>query len=65
MPIRGMGFRSGLLRAVVYGAGPIALVTWLGWWSVLVIPLLFPLVWSVQAVGLGISHLLRASPKTR
>lgn len=44
-PIEGMGFFSGLLRAIVYGAGTVALVKWAGWWGLLALPLLVILVW--------------------
>jgi hypothetical protein len=65
MLMRGIGFWSGLLRVVVFSAGGVALVSWLGWWGVLAVPLLLPLVWLVEAFALGISHLLGQTAKTR
>jgi hypothetical protein len=58
MPMRGTGFWSGLLRVVVYSAGAVALVGWFGWWGVLALPLLVPLVWLVEAIALGLSRVL-------
>lgn len=63
--MRGMGFWSGLSRVIVFSAGSVVLLTWLGWWGVLALPLLVPLVWLCEAVALGVSQLLGQTAKTR
>ena len=59
MPVYGVDFWPGLLRVIVGGAGGAALVESLGWWGLLAVPLLVPLVWLIEATALGVSHLVR------
>ena len=55
LPIRGIGFWRGLLRVAVGAVGGVALIGWLGLVGVLLIPLLVPLVWVIEAVALRVS----------
>ena len=50
--MEGVGFWRGLLRVGVSSAGSVSLIGWLGWWGVLAVPLLVPLIWLVEAVAL-------------
>jgi hypothetical protein len=62
---RGTDVWKDVLRAIVYGGGGVALVRWLGGWGVLALPLLIPVVWLVELVALGVSHILGGVTRTR